>query len=345
MPSDIAGLTMSRSRADAPTPMRSPAPARMHDTASWSPLRAAADTGEIDLWSYGRATYPGEQILPGVLPNLKSAGTWAITKDQTWGLDWHLNEGIEFTCVTAGSIPFSCEGKDFDVPAGYVTITRPWQLHRVGRPYVSSSRLTWFILDVGAHHPEQEWTWPEWLPMPAADIARLGDLLRGSDQSVWRASKDLLAAAEHLERALRGETTQPMARTATAIAEIFIELKDLLEEHNPASTYLSPTERAVRRFLEELRERTDESWTVDRMAAECGLGRTRFAHYCKQFVNRTPLDYLALLRIERAKTLLTDTDLRVSDIALLCGFQSSQYFATSFRRATGLQPLQLRRSA
>ena len=136
-----------------------------------------------------------------------------------------------------------------------------------------------------------------------------------------------------------------MARIAISIAEIFIELRDLLEQQTPTLAYMSSTERTVRRFLESLRERTDEAWTVDRMAAECGLGRTRFAHYCKQLVNRTPLDYLALLRIERAKSLLTGTDLRVSDIAQLCGFQSSQYFSTSFRRATGLQPLQLRHSA
>lgn len=135
-----------------------------------------------------------------------------------------------------------------------------------------------------------------------------------------------------------------MARLATSVAEIFIELSDLLEQHEPVlDPYLSSTERTVRLFLERLQERTQEPWSVDRMAEECGLGRTRFVHYCKQMVNLTPLEYLNLLRVEQAKHLLTTTDLLISDIAQLCGFQSSQYFSTSFRRATGTQPAQLRK--
>ena len=109
--------------------------------------------------------------------------------------------------------------------------------------------------------------------------------------------------------------------------------------------YLSSTERTVRLFLEQLKERTQEPWSVDRMAEECGLGRTRFVHYCKTMTNLTPLEYLNLVRLEQAKHLLISTDLRVSDIAQLCGFQSSQYFSTSFRRATGTQPAQLRKES
>ncbi|WP_210508926.1 AraC family transcriptional regulator [Naasia sp. SYSU D00057] len=309
-----------------------------------APLRDAGDSGDIGLWAYGRGTYPGEPIPPEILPQLKSVGGWEITSDQDWGLDWHRNEGIEFTCVSAGSIPFSCENEEFDLTAGHITVTRPWQLHRVGRPNVSSSTLTWFIVDVDVRRPNQEWVWPSWLPIPAPDLARLTELLSLNERPVWRASKTLLAAVDTLERTLRGQVSQPMARIATSIAEIFIELGDLLEQQEPIlDPYLSSTERTVSLFLQRLRERTQEQWSVDRMAEECGLGRTRFVHYCKKMVNLTPLEYLSLLRVEQAKHLLTTTDLLVSDVAQLCGFQSSQYFSTSFRRATGMQPAQLRR--
>jgi AraC-like DNA-binding protein len=309
-----------------------------------APLRASGESGEIGLWGYGRGSYPGAAMPPDVLPQLKSAGTWEITSDQPWGLDWHRNEGIEFTCVSAGAVPFSCEGEDFDLNAGNITVTRPWQLHRVGRPNVSSSTLTWFILDVEVRRPNQEWVWPSWLPIPAPDLARLTELLSLNERPVWRASKTLLSAVTTLERTLRGQVSQPMARIATSVSEIFIELRDLLEQHDPVlDPYLSSTERTVHLFLARLRERTQEQWSVDRMAEECGLGRTRFVHYCKKMVNLTPLEYLSLLRVEQAKHLLVNTDLLISDVAQLCGFQSSQYFSTSFRRVTGLQPAQLRR--
>lgn len=309
-----------------------------------APLREAGDSGQIGLWAYGRGTYPGQPMDPAVLPQLKNVGLWEVTSDQPWGLDWHRNEGIEITAVTAGNIPFSCESEDFDLTAGHLTITRPWQLHRVGRPNVGSSTLTWLILDVEVRRPNQGWVWPSWLPIPEADLNRLTELLSHNERPVWRAGKDMLAAVNTLQRTLRGEVSQPMARVATSVAEIFIELRDLLERQEPVlDPYLSSTERTVQLFLKRLAERTQEQWTIDQMAAECGLGRTRFTYYCRQMMNVSPLEYLLNLRIEQAKRLLTQTDLRVADIAQLAGFQSSQYFSTTFRRHTGLQPAQWRR--
>lgn len=319
-------------------------PAGTFQADTCGPLRDAGGSGEIGLWAYGRGTYPGAPMDDDILPQLKNVGMWEITQQQPWGLDWHRNEGIEFTAVTAGSLPFSCEQEEFDLSAGHITVTRPWQLHRVGRPAVASSTLTWFILDVEVRRPNQEWVWPSWLPIPAPDLARLTELLSQNERPVWRASKTLLSAVDTLQRTLQGQASQPMARIATSIAEIFIELRDLLDKQDPVlDPYLSSTERTVGLFLDRLAERLQEPWSVDRMAEECGLGRTRFVHYCKQMVNMTPLEYLSVLRVAQAKHLLGSTELRISDIAQLCGFQSSQYFSTTFRRHTGLQPAQTRR--
>ena len=311
-----------------------------------APLRDAGASGQIGLWAYGRGTYPGQPMDPDVLPQLKNVGMWETTTDQEWGLDWHRNEGIEITCVTAGGLPFSCEDDDYDLSAGHITITRPWQLHRVGRPNVSTSTLTWLILDVEVRRPNQEWVWPNWLPIPPSDLDRLTELLSHNEIPVWRAGKGLLAAFDTLQRTLRREASQPMARIATSVAEIFIELRDLLEQQQPVlNPYLSSTERTVKLFLEGLKERLDEPWTIEDMAAECGLGRTRFVHYCRQLANVSPLEYLSALRVEKGKALLAQTDLRVGDIAQLCGFSSSQYFSTVFRKHTQQQPAQWRRAA
>ena len=205
-----------------------------------APLREAGESGGIGLWAYGRGTYPGDPMPPDVLPQLKSVGTWEITGDQSWGLEWHRNEGIEFTCVSAGAIPFSCEREDFDLTAGYVTVTRPWQLHRVGRPNVSSSRLTWFILDVEVRRPDQEWIWPTWLPIPAPDLARLTELLSLNERPVWRASKDLLAAVNTLERTLKGEVVSPWLGSPPASQRSSSSCATFLSSTSRCSTPTSP---------------------------------------------------------------------------------------------------------
>jgi AraC-like DNA-binding protein len=310
-----------------------------------APLRGAATSGQVELAAYGRATYPGVHIDDDVLPQLNSVGSWIAPFDQDWGLDWHRNEGIEFTCVTAGSVSFSCETEVHELEAGDVTITRPWQLHRVGGPNVTSSTLTWFIVDVEVRRPNQAWNWPAWLPIVTKDLDRLTELLSHNERPVWRAGKSLLGAVTNLERTLRGEVTQPMSRIAASVTEVLIELGDLLERQSPPlNPYLSSTERMVRMFLSGLADRIDEPWTVDEMASSCGLGRTRFIHYSRQICNLSPLEYLTNLRLQRAATLLAQTEFKVSDIAAICGFQSGQYFATTFRRRFHRSPVEHRRA-
>jgi transcriptional regulator GlxA family with amidase domain len=44
------------------------------------------------------------------------------------------------------------------------------------------------------------------------------------------------------------------------------------------------------------------------------------------------------LRLERARTLLQQTDMRVLDVAIACGFGSASYFSKCFRRYFGTSP-------
>jgi AraC family L-rhamnose operon regulatory protein RhaS len=67
--------------------------------------------------------------------------------------------------------------------------------------------------------------------------------------------------------------------------------------------------------------------------------RTQFSAYCKELTGLTPLQYLLRCRVEQATRLLAERpELSITDIAFACGFNSSQYFATIFRSATGCAP-------
>ena len=95
-------------------------------------------------------------------------------------------------------------------------------------------------------------------------------------------------------------------------------------------------------FLRDLNEgRVDlgEQWTLDRMAPHCGMGVTAFSKYCRQLVNAGPMEYLNQCRLDRAaQQLRTQPGRSVTDIAFANGFNSSQYFATRFRRRFRVSP-------
>lgn len=70
-------------------------------------------------------------------------------------------------------------------------------------------------------------------------------------------------------------------------------------------------------------------------------------YFCKQFKKHTGLcftEYLTRLRIERAKQLLRDPHVRVSEAAFDAGFLSLPHFNRSFKRVTGQSPTGFRKA-
>jgi AraC-like DNA-binding protein/ligand-binding sensor protein len=70
-------------------------------------------------------------------------------------------------------------------------------------------------------------------------------------------------------------------------------------------------------------------------------------YFCKLFKRATGLtftDYLARVRIEKAKTLLLDRNRRISEVAYDVGFQSLTHFNRIFRKLVGASPSSYRRS-
>jgi AraC-like DNA-binding protein len=68
-------------------------------------------------------------------------------------------------------------------------------------------------------------------------------------------------------------------------------------------------------------------------------------YFCKMFRKATGLtftDYLGRIRVERAKNLLLNPHLRVSEIAYTVGFQSLTHFNRIFHRTTGEAPTAFR---
>ena len=108
----------------------------------------------------------------------------------------------------------------------------------------------------------------------------------------------------------------------------------------------SATDPALLRRLLRARDRidaaSDEDWPVPRLARVSGVSEAHFARSFKDAFGVPPHRYLLTRRIERAKALLRDTDLPVTDIAFRTGWSSLGTFGRIFRDITGDSPSELR---
>jgi len=284
----------------------------------------------------------------GFLPQVCSIGFWDASHDQSWGLGEHRNEGVEITYLDNGRLGFVVDGRSFPLAPGHLTITRPWQPHRVGNPSVGASRLYWLILDLGVRQPHQAWRWPPWLVLAPADIKELTALLRENEHPVWPGSPEIGRCFAEIGQLIGSAKNGavPASRLTLLVNELLVFLLDLLRTQNPPrKASLTLGERSVAMFLERLQRRLAEPWTLEEMAAQTGLARTRFAHHCRKLTNLTPMGYLQHLRVEKAKKLLVGSNDTITGIALDCGFASSAYFASVFHALTQCSPSEFRITA
>ena len=325
----------------APRPAIFLSPGATYHADRCEPLVQAVAEGKVELVAWVHRGYPGQALPPRLLPEISTVGYWNTSGVPGWGLDWHRNEGIELTYVSRGRTIFLVEGERFPLENGYLTVTRPWQKHKVGDPHIGSTRLHWLILDVGVRRPDQPWRWPDWLILAPADRRRLTTLLSHNEQPVWRANPEIGECFERIAQLLRtGEPVAVQSLLRLRINELLLAVLDLLTHRNPTlNPHLVTKRRSVELFLQALDDHLDHPWTLAEMAERCALGSSRFTYYCQQITNMTPIAFLTQRRLEAAKRLLRQTGgLPVTEVALQCGFQSSQYFATVFRTATGLTP-------
>lgn len=93
-----------------------------------------------------------------------------------------------------------------------------------------------------------------------------------------------------------------------------------------------------RRAKEMLISHLDGRVGLEALAAECQLSRAHFARAFKASTGFSPLRWLGVQRIARAKMLLTDTELSLEQVAESCGFVDSSHLSRAFSQAMGVSP-------
>lgn len=113
-------------------------------------------------------------------------------------------------------------------------------------------------------------------------------------------------------------SNQIMVQNANAEPPMITRAKQFIQEHHTEDLSLGMVSRAV---------------------------NTSTFYFCKMFKKATGInftDYLSRIRIEKAKNLLLNPNLRISEVAYQVGFQSLTHFNRIFKKLAGQSPTQYR---
>ncbi|MGL1885765.1 MAG: AraC family transcriptional regulator [Reichenbachiella sp.] len=311
------------------------------------PLVDAVQRGKVEFKALARNAYPGNRLTNDTA-GLNTIGYWSADEKQDWGLDWHRNEGVEFHFLESGLMPYSVENTEIELLPGDFTITRPWQQHKVGNPEVGVGRFYWIIIDVGVRRPHEQWTWPDWVVLSDDDLQRLNLLFRQNEQPVWKSTPEIKELFTKIRKTIHSdENGSAASKIRLHINELLILLIEMFDRGKlELNESLTDSMRSAKQFIGELSNNLIYPWTIEEMATSSGLGATRFTHHCKQLTNLTPMQLLTKKRLEMAKKLLLENeDQSATQIAYRCGFATSQYFSTVFKRYERVSPQEFRRKS
>jgi AraC family transcriptional regulator len=78
--------------------------------------------------------------------------------------------------------------------------------------------------------------------------------------------------------------------------------------------------------------------TIEEMASVVALSKSHFSRAFKRALGHSPMAYVAVRRVERAKLMMTSTRESLTVIALACGFADQSHLNRNFRRVVGTSP-------
>ncbi len=162
--------------------------------------------------------------------------------------------------------------------------------------------------------------------VPAADLMQISDMIKSMSMEYYSTNKNREDSIDLYFRLLLrklNESVSDLRRFNTVHEGLYVEKLLWLRE----SIYRWPS----------------RSWTIDEMAADISLSRSRLQHlYSETFGVSISKDIIAS-RLDKAAELLKKPEYSINKVAELVGYPNASYFNRQFKNGLGMTPTEFRR--
>ncbi len=152
--------------------------------------------------------------------------------------------------------------------------------------------------------------------------------------------KDILGGTEFTV----GSYTQRLTSEKELAGCIYLASIERLYTYSDSENTADPKFESLCRLRGKMRNNPELPWSISAIADELYLSKSYLQKIYKSYFNKSIIEELISFRLEKAKKLLTETDMKIIDIAEECGYSTYNYFVRQFRNSEGVSPTEYRES-
>lgn len=272
---------------------------------------------------------PGGRLFSGI----DQLGRYRYTAARRPLPEHSHGERLEICYLLKGYQTYRVGDVVYRLRGGDVFLTFPGESHSTGGRPEEKGVLYWLIVSASLG-PDGLLGLPE-----RESAALLRQLLQGNKRHFKMGNNRAKAELDEFTRAYYG-AKDPLRQCAMAhhLIRFLLEVASL----SRGGSLRQPT-KTLTPALEHIQQHLGEPLTVPDLATLCNLSTPRFKVRFREAHGIPPGEYIQRARVAAARQRLSEGRHSITDIAYELGFSSSQYFATVFKRITGLTPRQAQR--
>lgn len=285
-----------------------------------------SDDSEIIHYNYPEIPLYARRSLLSEYPGMAAIGHW--------------HEDLEFIVILQGKMAYSVNGNDYLLEEGQGIFVNSRQFHYGHSFQQMDCDFLCIILPLTLLNPPAAVKDTYITPLLESNhypFCILNPII-SAHMRVLEQLKSILILCQKQEPAFELELEGIIFSLWKLLYEDFVKKTD--EKAPEESLYLDE----LRHMVSFIQNHYSEKIMLEQIAAAGNICRSGCCKLFQNVLHTSPIAYVINYRIHKSIDLLLYSKLTVTEIAYYCGFSNTSYYIKVFKRATGLSPLEYRRS-
>ncbi len=244
-------------------------------------------------------------------------------KPNYFGFPLHWHERMELLLVLEGSLKVKVGDQEIEAKKDSLVIIPPEKPH-MGTSGEKGVRYRTIMFDISTFYNSSNVSRQFLEPIVNQTV----------DFDTITYNKEIISLAHSL---LEEHLSEDSISTIIAMGKIY-ELLGLIYRHCLCEKQSAVPDDRLKNVLDYIAKHYCEGITSSGLSEYFGYDESYFCRRFKSVTGLTPISYIQILRLEEAKNKIKNTELKISEISSLCGFQDPNYFSRCFKRHFGISP-------